>query len=239
MYYGGVVVNWDKIMKIRDPHEALKAIDNKIDAENLSIEEMEARIYEYANLHHIYIDEMAFYPNGGRVLDPNDILTIEYEEQLKTGVSGGAKNADCKAKSRLFELCTNLGKIINQGKISYYTADGTLKEQQELNNENIGNTNGMMLRCFMQNGTIHEGFSDPYRTHGKPPYDGGIHDFIYLWTWDYLDEKTHKLIGDDTTKFDQTFVPVPIHEIIRIDAILFSNPRWGGKLTNRFFVDIS
>lgn len=123
--------------------------------------------------------------------------------------------------------------------ISYYTADGKFKEQQDLNYDNLGNTNGMMLRCFMQNGTSFEGFADPYRTHGTPQYDGSIHDFIYLWTWDHLDEGTHRLVGDDATKFDQTFVPVPIQEITHIDAILYSNPRWGGILTNRFFIDIT
>ena len=41
--------------------------------------------------------------------------------------------------------------------ISYYTADGKFKEQQDLNYDNLGNTNGMMLRCFMQKGTKIEG----------------------------------------------------------------------------------
>ena len=128
---------------------------------------------------------------------------------------------------------------IKPGIIAYYTADGKFKEQQDLNYDSLGNTNGMMLRCFMKDGTQMEGFADPYRTHGMPPYDGSIHDYIYLWTWDHLDEKIHRLVGDDDTKFDQTHVPVPIHEIIHIDAILYSNPRWGGRLTNRFFIDIT
>ena len=28
----------------------------------------------------------------------------------------------------------------------------------------------------------------------------------------------------------------PIDEIIKVESILYSNPRWGGKLTNEFFV---
>ena len=122
--------------------------------------------------------------------------------------------------------------------ISYYKLDGTLDKTEELNNDNIASTNGMMVRCSMKDGTICEGFSDPFRTHGKPIYDGKIHDVIYLWTWDHLDEETHKLVGDVETKFDQTFVPVIIDEIICIDAILHSNPRWGGRLTNSFSIDI-
>ena len=127
--------------------------------------------------------------------------------------------------------------ITTNGKISYYKKDGTLERQQELNNDNIGDTNGMMVRCIMKNGTIHEGFSDPFRTQGEPKYDGAIHDFIYLWTWDNLNEETHQLTGDSATKFNQTFTPLAIQEIGQIDAILYSNPRWGGRLTNHFFIN--
>ena len=124
------------------------------------------------------------------------------------------------------------------GKISYYKKDGTLQYQKELNNENIGETIGMMIRCTMKNGGFCEGFADPFRTHGKAEFDGAFHDFIYLWTWDHLDEETHRLVGDFHTKFDQTFVPVAIQEIESIDAILYSNPRWGGKLINRFSLNV-
>ena len=79
-------MDWNEIMKIENPHKALKAIAHKIDVDTLSITEMEGRIYEYAKIHDIDIDEMAFYPNGGRVLDPDDILTIQYEELLENGV---------------------------------------------------------------------------------------------------------------------------------------------------------
>lgn len=254
-------MDWNEIMKIENPHKALKAMAHKMDAETLSITEMEERICAYAQLHDIDIDEMAFYPNGGRVLDPDDILTIQYEEVLESEQDSQEGASFSKgeilpyyAGSEIANRAQSIGKAylqtylnyvltwaksVNHRKISYYTLDGKLKEQQDLTGGNIGNTNGMMLRCFMQNGTVCEGFSDPYRTHGEPPYDGSIHDYIYLWTWDHLDEETHKLVGDSTTKFDQTFVPVPIHEIIRIDAILYSNPRWGGKLVNHFFVNTS
>ena len=53
------------------------------------------------------------------------------------------------------------------GKISYYKKDGTLQYQKELTNKNIGETNGMMIRCTMKNGGFCEGFADPFRTHGK------------------------------------------------------------------------
>ena len=127
---------------------------------------------------------------------------------------------------------------MERNRISYYTRDSRLKEQQKLCAANIGNTNGMMIRCFLRDGTVREGFSAPYRTWGEPPYDGSVRDVIYLWTWDHLDEETHRLTGDDRTRFEQTFVPVPIREIVGMDAILHSNPRWGGRLTNRFVLDV-
>ena len=122
--------------------------------------------------------------------------------------------------------------------ITYYDAHGKIEHQQALNCENIADTIGMMIRCFLKSGEIKEGFADPYRLHGTPPYDHSIHDFIYLWTWANLDENTHRLVGTDDTKYDQTFIPVAIDSIVRIDAILHSNPRWGGRLVNHFFLDV-
>ena len=61
-------MSWDEIMKISDPHEALKQIEQKIRTENLLLQEMEDKVEEYANLHGIDTFDMAFYPNGERVL---------------------------------------------------------------------------------------------------------------------------------------------------------------------------
>lgn len=61
-------MEWDKIMQMDDPHEALKAIEKKIDTDDLSIQEMEDRVEQYAQLHGIEVDEMAYYPNGDSVL---------------------------------------------------------------------------------------------------------------------------------------------------------------------------
>lgn len=74
-------MDWNEIMAIENPHEALKQMAKKVDEENLPIEELEIQPERYAKLHGITVDEMAFYPNGGRVLDPDDILTIQYMEK--------------------------------------------------------------------------------------------------------------------------------------------------------------
>ena len=62
-------MDWDEIMKMNDPHEALKQMEKKVEEENLPIEELEVQPERYAKLHGITVDQMAFYPNGERVLD--------------------------------------------------------------------------------------------------------------------------------------------------------------------------
>ena len=122
-------------------------------------------------------------------------------------------------------------------KIYYYKNDGSLEGEEPLNYGHLGNINGMMVKCHMKNGTFQIGYADPYRAHNKSEYTGGIKDVIYLWTWDNIDESTHRLIGDGDDKYSQTFIPVKIEYITQIDAILFSNPSWGGRLTNKFYID--
>ena len=61
-------MDWKTIMEMEDPHEALKAIAIKIEQENLTVEEMEDRMEEYAERHGISTWEMAYYPDGDQVL---------------------------------------------------------------------------------------------------------------------------------------------------------------------------
>ena len=85
----------------------------------------------------------------------------------------------------------------------------------------------------MKNGLEAIGFADPYCTHDKS-FDNLVHDYIYLYTWDNLDEDKHELIGADELKYNRTFKKVDIEDIVRIEAILYSSPKWGGRLTNSF-----
>ena len=62
-------MDWNKIMEMKDPREALKAIMRKAEAELTPLEEVMERVEQYANLHGIEVMEMAYYPNGERVLD--------------------------------------------------------------------------------------------------------------------------------------------------------------------------
>ena len=119
-------------------------------------------------------------------------------------------------------------------KIILYQLDGQIKSEEELTKENLKHINCMMTKCTMIKGTEEVGFADPTGIYDKEKYDGKIHEYIYLSTWDNLNEKTGRLEGDDNEKYNQTFRPVKIDDIKKVEAIIHSNPRWGAKLTNKF-----
>ena len=63
-------MTWDEIMKIQDPHKALLEIERKIREENLPIQDMMDEGERYARIHGITVEDMAFYPDGDRVIGP-------------------------------------------------------------------------------------------------------------------------------------------------------------------------
>ena len=88
------------------------------------------------------------------------------------------------------------------------------------------------IRCTSIDGSEKIGYANLFRTH-----DNKVHDYIFLWILDNLNEESHKLlIGNEENKYNQTFKRINIDDIIRVESILYSNPRWGGVLTNRFFI---
>ena len=119
-------------------------------------------------------------------------------------------------------------------KIIYYKKSGEVEKTEAFNEENLGRINGMMTKCILKNGDIEIGFADPFKTYSNHEYSDTVSGYIYLWTWDNLDEETHKLIGDGSDKYNQTYKRVNIDDIDFIEAILYSNPRWGGLLTNKY-----
>ena len=117
-------------------------------------------------------------------------------------------------------------------KIIFYEKHGKIANVEELTNENLSHICGMMTRCTLIDGSEKIGYANPFRTH-----DNKVHDYIFLWIWDNLNEESHKLlIGNEENKYNQTFKRINIDDIIRVESILYSNPRWGGVLTNRFFI---
>ena len=130
-----------------------------------------------------------------------------------------------------------MNKIIKgKYKIVFYKKNGEIYDIKELTNDNLERINGMMTRCTLGDESEIVGFADPFRICDRNSYDGKVNDNIFLWTWDNLDEENHKLIGDGNNKYNQTFKKVIIDEIIKVESILYSNPRWGGKLTNKFSI---
>ena len=120
-----------------------------------------------------------------------------------------------------------------KNKIIFYKNNGDLEREEELTEDNLANTNGLMIKCHLKDGSEKVGYSDPYRLHDNNPFTE-VENHIYLVTWTNLDEETHKLIGDNETMYNRTFTRINIDDIISVEAILFSNPRWGGRLTNLF-----
>lgn len=121
--------------------------------------------------------------------------------------------------------------------IVFYRLNGDIEIVKELNTDNLENINGMMTRCTLKDGRVIIGYADPFRTYERETFDNEVHDYIYLWTFDNLDEKTHKLIGDDENRYKQTYNKVIIDELMKVESIIYSNPRWGGKLTNKFTIN--
>ncbi len=119
-------------------------------------------------------------------------------------------------------------------KIIYYNKDGSFNKKEELSLENLKQIMGKISKCYMSDGKEITRFADPLRVYEKSPlpFDGEVHDFIYLWKWENLDEETHQLIGDNNKKYNQIYQKVEIDKILKMECILYSNPRWGSKLTN-------
>ena len=109
--------------------------------------------------------------------------------------------------------------------ITFYNMNGEIKKEELLNLENISHINGMMSRVYLKDNTIIEGFAD-FRDSGEQE--------LFLWTWDNLDENTEVLSEDEGEKYKQKFKKIDINDIDNIQTILYLNPRWSGKLTNKF-----
>lgn len=121
--------------------------------------------------------------------------------------------------------------------IRFFQQDGRLCDKKELTPQSLHGAMGMMARCYLRDDSYHDGFvcsSPGIDIEGQQKDYGST---FFLWTWAHLDEETHRLIGDDESKYDQNYEPIDFLEVESIDAILYSNPRWGGLLYNHFFVD--
>lgn len=119
-------------------------------------------------------------------------------------------------------------------KIVFYERNGEVNRIVDLNADNLKQCNGMKLKCYLNDNSEVVGYADIFRSNNKNQFANEINKYIYLWTFDNLDEELHQLVGEEENKFNQTFRQVAINDISKIEAILYSNPRWGTRLTNKF-----
>ncbi len=119
-------------------------------------------------------------------------------------------------------------------KIHIFSYEGKFLGEEELTLSNLQGYIGMMARCYMPDGSYSDGFIT--FTPDNEPKDYG--SSFFLWTWANLDEETHQLLGDGDEKYEQNYKKIEHYrDVEKIDVILFSNPRWGGRLYNHFFID--
>lgn len=119
-------------------------------------------------------------------------------------------------------------------KITFYKLNGEIKSEEKLTRKNLTHIHGMMSKIFLKDKKIEIGFADSYRSSEKNEFDDEVQDYFYLWTWENLDEDTGELIGDSDNKYNQIFKKIMISDVDSVETILYSNPRWGKKLTNKF-----
>lgn len=101
--------------------------------------------------------------------------------------------------------------------IDYYKLDGQFVKTEELTQNNIMGTNGMKVRCFLRNGDIIVGYC-------KAGVDANSSTIEVSCSFN------PKIgFGD--------IVGVNWKQIERMEAILWSGPRWGGRIDFLFDVD--
>jgi len=130
-----------------------------------------------------------------------------------------------KVFDRVIEKILKNPEIKCSGKIIIYKINADINKIKDLSIENLNYIAGMMTRIYLKNGDIIEGFGNP---------EENDKNYFYLWTWDNLNEDTGLLIGSENEKYRQTLKKVLFNDIDCVECIMYSNPRWGCKLTNKF-----
>lgn len=118
-------------------------------------------------------------------------------------------------------------------KIYFYNKEGNIDHEDVLNNDTITRINGLKIRVKLKDNSEVVGYSDVFRVLSNY-YDGHVHDFINVWTYDNIDESRHILVGEEDEKNKQTIKSILLTDIIYIEALLYSNPSYGSKPTNNF-----
>jgi len=118
--------------------------------------------------------------------------------------------------------------------IIFYKLNGEIFKKVPLTEENLSGIHGMLTRCYLINNEVIEGLANIDGACAEDKRENKEQDYIYLCTWDNLDDKTGQLIGSNEDKYNITRKKVILRDIVMVEAILYSNPRWGVGLANKF-----
>ena len=111
-------------------------------------------------------------------------------------------------------------------KIYFYEQDGRVHDERELTSESLFDAIGMMARCFLSDGSCHEGFISL-----SPGIEAALERRDYgstfsLWTWAHLDEDTNQLFDDEVAlefeNFGDYINAVKLFQADRADTIELS-----------------
>lgn len=110
--------------------------------------------------------------------------------------------------------------ILTKYRLSGKVIESRFIDLDEITKRDYSNL-GQKVRITTKDGKAYAGFADE-------PYHTGRGKSLTLMCYD-IDYEKHKLRSSNMTI---TFIPLDI--VVKIEAILYSNPRWGTGLTNKF-----
>lgn len=105
-----------------------------------------------------------------------------------------------------------------------YKNNGVLDYQMPFSPDYIKRISGEKTRVTLKDGSQKVGFTANRFTN----------NMLEIWTFDNLDEEKHELIDISGNRFAQTYIKIPLSDLVKIETIHDSTPRSGAILTNKF-----
>ncbi len=96
-------------------------------------------------------------------------------------------------------------------RIIQYMSNGTLENEYELSYDNLKKCNGMMSKIFFKDGSIKEMYLNAF--------DDENENIVNLWL----------IINNEVVEETVSF-----KEIVNVESILYSHPRWGHNPYTKF-----
>ena len=110
--------------------------------------------------------------------------------------------------------------------IIFYTLNGKYESIEPLTESNVNKICGSKVKVITTDGKEHVGYLENFYK---------VYDYVNLYTYKFLDEKSGKLIAlEGQNKYELIREKIYVKDMVHVDAIRYSNPRWGTPLTNKF-----